>query len=203
MSLVNPILGTMQRAVRDALAAHWKLFMLQGGAMIVLGILAIAAPVAATVAVDLYVGWLFLISGLFGLIALFSIKDVPAFLWSLLTAALSLAVGILLIGKPASGALSLTIVLTAFFAAEGIFQIATSVAYRHIIVDSWIWMLISGLADLALAGVIIAAWPLSAAWTLGLLAGINLLTSGYAILMVALAGRGFARAALPGVPAAG
>jgi len=199
MAYVNPILGTMQLAVREALGAHWRLFLFQGAAMVVLGVFAVAAPVAATIAVDIYVGWLFLISGILGLVAIFSSKDVPAFLWSLLTAALSVSVGL---GKPEAGAQSLTIVLTAFFIAEGVFQIATSVAYRHVIVESWIWMLLSGLADLALAGIIIAGWPISAVWTLGLLVGINLITSGWAIVMAALAGRGFAKRTAPAVSAA-
>jgi len=93
--------------------------------MIVLGVLAVAVPVAATIAVDIYIGWLLLISGIVGLVAMFSTKDIPAFLWSLITAALSLAVGGLLIWNPIAGVLSLTILLTAFFIAEGVFQIAT------------------------------------------------------------------------------
>ena len=47
----------------------------------------------------------------------------------------------------------------------------------------------SGLCDLILVAIIVASWPLSAAWTLGLLAGINLLTSGWAIVMLAMAAR--------------
>jgi hypothetical protein len=54
---------------------------------------------------------------------------------------------------------------------------------------SWGWMLVSGLADLALAAIIIMGWPTSVAWVLGLLVGINLLTSGWAVVMVALAAR--------------
>jgi len=105
----------MQRAIGDALGANWRLLMVQGVVMVVLGVLAFAVPVAATIAVDIYIGCLLLISGIVGLIALFSAKDMPAFLWSLITAALSAAVGALLIWKPAEGALSLTLLLTAFF----------------------------------------------------------------------------------------
>ena len=121
----------MQRAVRDAFAAHWRLLMFQGVVMIILGVLAVAAPVIASIAIDIYVGWLFLFSGVIGLIALFSSHHIPAFLWSLITAALSIALGILLIWKPVEGALSLTFVLTAFFLVEGVFQIATSLVYRE------------------------------------------------------------------------
>jgi len=157
--------------------------------MVILGVIAIIWPVITTFAVDIYIGFLFLISGIVGLIALFAAEDVPAFLWTLLTAALSLIAGVLLLWKPAAGAASLTIVLTAFFIVEGIFQIAASISYRNAIPDSWGWMLASGIADLLLAAIIISGWPGTAAWTLGILVGVSLITSGLAAIMIAVAGR--------------
>jgi uncharacterized membrane protein HdeD (DUF308 family) len=87
------------------------------------------------------------------------------------------------------GVLSLTIVLTAFFIVEGVFQAAAALIYREAMPTSWGWMLLSGLADLVLAAIIIMGWPGSAVWVLGLLVGVNLLTSGFAVVMVALAAR--------------
>lgn len=181
----------MQNALKDALHAYWGLFMFQGVAMLVLGVLAIAEPFVATIAVDIYVGWLFLISGFVGLIAVFSVRSVPAFLWTLLTAALSLAVGVLLLQKPSAGAVSLTVVLTALFISEGIFQIAASFTYRDVVPNSWGWMLVSGIADLILAAIIIYSWPVSTTWVLGVIVGVNLITSGFAIVVTALEGRSF------------
>jgi uncharacterized membrane protein HdeD (DUF308 family) len=190
MSSVNPTLSDMQSAVRDALRVHWRLFLTQGVIMVILGILAVVWPGLATLAVDVYIGWLFLISGIVGLVAMFSAEDVPAFLWTLITAALSLIVGVLLLWKPAEGAVSLTLVLTAFFIAEGVFQIAGSISYRNVIPDSWGWMLASGVADLILAALIIMGWPNTVGWALGLIVGVNLITSGWAAIMRAVAGRG-------------
>ena len=65
----------------------------------------------------------------------------------------------------------------------------TSLAYRKALPDAWGWLLASGACDLVLVAIIVAGWPLSAAWMLGLLAGVNLLTSGCAIVMVAFAAR--------------
>jgi uncharacterized membrane protein HdeD (DUF308 family) len=194
MAILDPGLGGMQRAVRDALGRHWRLFMFQGAIMIGLGVLAAAAPIAATVAVDSYLGWFFLISGIVGLVAIFSAKDIPAFLWGLITAPLSVTVGILLIAKPVKAAVSLTFVLTVFFITEGIFQIGTSIGYREVVGRSSGWMLVSGISDLVLAAIIILGWPPSADWVLGLLVGIALITSGWAIVVVALVGRVFSRA---------
>ena len=191
MSSIQNI-GEMQEALKESLKTHWKLFLFQGVVMVILGILAVAWPVVATVAVDIYVGWLFLISGIISLVAMFSARDIPAFLWTLLTAALATAAGVLLLWKPVEGAVSLTIVLTAFFIAEGIFQIAGAFAYRDAIPGSWAWMVVSGICDLILAAVLVMSWPLSAAWALGLLAGINLITSGAAIVVTAIEARGIA-----------
>jgi uncharacterized membrane protein HdeD (DUF308 family) len=182
----NSELSDFQNAVRTALRENWKWFVFQGIVMLVLGCLALAEPVIASVAVDIYIGWLFMFSGVFGLVAMFSARDASAFFWMLLTAALSLAVGILLVWKPNEGTVSLTLVLTAFFIAEGAFQVGASISYRDILPDSWGWLLASGIADLLLAGLIIYFWPQSASWTLGLIVGVNLITTGLAILMTAI-----------------
>jgi uncharacterized membrane protein HdeD (DUF308 family) len=157
--------------------------------MLILGVLAIIWPGISTIEVDLYVGWLFLLSGVVGIVVMFLARDVQAFLWMLLTAALSLFVGVILLYRPAEGAASLTLVLTAFFIVEGIFQIVASLSYRNVFPNQWGWMLASGIADLILAGIIIAGWPGTATWALGLIAGVNLITSGAAITTVALAAR--------------
>jgi len=53
---------------------------------------------------------------------------------------------------------------------------------------------LSGIADLVLAGLIISGWPGTASWALGLIVGVNLITSGLAITMAALAGRSLVKA---------
>jgi uncharacterized membrane protein HdeD (DUF308 family) len=183
----------MQRAVKDTVRLHWQLFLTQGVIMVVLGILAVIWPQISTIAVDVYIGWLFLLSGVAGLVTMVLGQNVPAFLWSLLTAALSLFVGILLLWHPVEGAVSLTLVLIALFIVEGVFQIAASLSYRDVFPDSWAWLLASGIADLILAALIIKGWPSTATWALGLIVGINLITSGAAIIMLALAGRSLIR----------
>jgi uncharacterized membrane protein HdeD (DUF308 family) len=195
MTTANLSFVEAQRAISETLRAHWRLFLFQGAIMIVLGVLAVAAPVMATIAVDIYVGWLFLISGVIGLVAMFSTRDVPGFLWTFVTALLSVVVGGLLLWKPIEGVVSLTIVLTAFFIVEGIFQAAAALIYRDGMPGSWGWLLVSGLADLALAAIIIMGWPATAVWMLGLLVGVNLLTSGWAVVMVALGARDLAQPA--------
>ena len=178
-----------ERAIAETIRLHWILFLVQGIIMMVLGVLAIIWPQISTLAVDIYVGWMFLLSGLIGLVTMFVASSAAAFLWSLLTAALSLFVGVLLLWHPVEGAVSLTLVLISFFIVEGVFQIAGAIRHREAFPDSWGWLLMSGLADIVLAAMMIWGWPSTAIWALGLIAGLNLITSGLAIVMVAAAAR--------------
>jgi uncharacterized membrane protein HdeD (DUF308 family) len=169
------------------------MLLLQGMVLMILGIVALCLPLAATLAADVFVGSLLLIGGVAGLFAIFATKRVGAFAWGFLTAAVSAVAGGVLLWQPVEGAVSLTMLLIAFFVVQGVFEIAASAVYRPEIGRSWGWMLASGIADLVLAALIVAGWPMSAAWALGLLLGVSLFTSGWAIAMIALAARGAVR----------
>ena len=184
----------MQRTIRDTVRVHSGLFLAQGIIMTLLGVAAVAWPQISSVAVDVYVGWMFLLSGILGLATMFFAPTVAGFLWSLVTGALALFVGVLLLWHPVEGTASLTLVLISFFIVEGLFQIAAALAYRSALPESWGWMLFSGIADLVLAGLIVAGWPGSANWALGLIVGVNLISSGVALTMVAVAARKLATA---------
>lgn len=189
MTYAKQTVTDVERAFNQTLRAYWGLFLAQGVIMLILGVVAVIWPQISTIAADIYIGWVFFLSGMAGLVAMFWATSIPAFLWSLLTAALSLFVGILLLWHPVEGAVSLTLALIALFIVEGIFQIAAAIRYRDTFPESWGWMVMSGVADLILAGLIISGWPGTASWALGLIVGVNLITSGLAITMAALAAR--------------
>jgi uncharacterized membrane protein HdeD (DUF308 family) len=189
MTSANISSDDLARDIKESIRLHWGLFTAQGVIMVLLGIAAVIWPQISSLAVDVYVGWLFLLSGVVGLATMFFAPNATGFLWSLLTGALALFAGVLLLWHPVEGVVSLTLVLVAFFVAEGVSQIAAAFAYRSAFPESWGWMLVSGIADLVLAGVIIAGWPGSLSWALGLIVGVNLVTSGLAIVMVAVAAR--------------
>jgi uncharacterized membrane protein HdeD (DUF308 family) len=175
--------------LRSAIRRHWILFLIPGVVMVILGLLAAAAPFMATLVVETFAGWLFLTSGFVGLAALFTTRNVPGFMWTLLSAVLAILIGVFLVWRPLVGVATLTLALAAFFAVHGIVQILTSLDHRRLFPRSWPWMVVSGIADLIIAGIIIASWPSSAAWALGLLVGINLFMSGLALVMTAIACR--------------
>jgi len=195
MSTSEPTVSDIQRSIRDSVRLHWSLFLTQGVIITILGILAVVWPQISTVAVDVYVGVLFFLAGVVGLGVMFYAPTVSSFLWALLTAALSLLVGILLLWHPVEGAVSLTLLLIAFFIVEGVFQIAGAISYREVFPESWGWLLLSGIIDLILAALLIAGWPGTANWALGVIVGINLISSGIALIIVAAKARSFVKSA--------
>ena len=185
----------LRRAVVNAIHEHWVLFLVEGIVLLVLGAAAIIVPVIATLAFTLLIGWLFLISGVVGLITTFWMRNVPGFWWALISGVVGIAAGIVLLLWPISGTVSLTLLLIAFFLVEGIVTLMYAFEHRARLSGRWGWMLASGIVDLILAGIIFAGLPESATWALGLLVGINLLFGGAAMVAMALAARSSAGAA--------
>lgn len=179
----------IDRAVAGAIHEHWGLFLLEGIILVVLGLAAIVLPPLATLAVTLIIGWVFLISGIVGLMTTFWMRHGPGFWWSLLSALIGIAAGVVLLMWPVSGAVSLTFLLIAFFVIEGIASIMYGIEHRSQFSGRWGWMVASGIVDLILAGIIFAGLPGTAAWALGLLVGINLVFGGTAMIGMALAAR--------------
>jgi uncharacterized membrane protein HdeD (DUF308 family) len=90
MSMSKPDIEQMQRAVATSLHEHWVLFLVEGIILVVLGLAAIVIPHIATLAVEILLGWLFLISGIVGLITTFWMRQAPGFWWSLVSAILGI-----------------------------------------------------------------------------------------------------------------
>lgn len=189
MSMDQPDADRLRGTITTSMQEHWVLFLVEGIILVILGLAAIIVPPLATLAVAIFLGWLFLISGIVGLVTTFMMRHAPGFWWSLLSAVLGIVAGIVLIGWPVSGAISLTLVLIVFFILEGVASIMFALEHRRELSGRWGWMLASGIVDLILAAIIFAGLPLSAAWAIGLLVGINLVFGGSALIAMALHAR--------------
>jgi len=186
MSTNKPDIAGIQRAIANSLHEHWRLYLVEGIVLLVLGTAAIALLPIATLAFTIVLGWLFLLSGVMGLITTFWMRQAPGFWWSLVSAALAVLVGGWLLAMPLSGAISLTFLLVAFFIIEGVASIMFSLEHKRELSGRWGWMLTSGVIDLVLGGMILAGLPSTAAWAIGLLVGINMVFSGAALIAMAL-----------------
>jgi uncharacterized membrane protein HdeD (DUF308 family) len=189
MTMNQPNIEQVQRAVASSLHQHWVMFLVEGIILLVLGLLAIVVPPIATLAVEILFGWLFLVSGVVGLVTTFWMRQAPGFWWALLSAVLGIGAGIVLLAWPLSGVLSLTLVLIVFFAIEGVATIMYALEHKRELSGRWGWMLASGIVDLILAAIILAGLPGTAAWAIGLLVGINMIFGGTALIAMAMHAR--------------
>ena len=190
MSSPQPVDPNQVRAaVSGAIREHSTFFLVEGIILLVLGVLAILLPPFATLAVTIIFGWIFLVSGMIGFVTTVGARGGPGFWWSLVSAVLATAAGLVLLIQPAGGALSLTLLLIAFFAIEGVVSVLYALEHRRELSGRWEWMLVSGIIDLVLAGIIFAGLPGTAAWALGVLVGVNMIFGGAAMIAMALHAR--------------
>src|SRR5207244_7597725 len=154
MSMGSGDASQLQRALAQSVREHWLLFLIEGIVLVVLGLLAIVIPPIATIAVTIFLGWLFLISGIVGLITTFWARHAPGFWWSLLSAVLAVAAGIVLLAWPLRGAVSLTLLLIVFFIIEGVLSIMYALEDKKELSGRWGRMVISGCFGRDLAWVV-------------------------------------------------
>ena len=182
-------IDSLQTKMSAAVREHWKAFLIEGILLVVLGLAAMIVPPLASLAVTIFLGWMFLISGVAGLALTFWARQMPGFWWSLISAALAVVAGMILLAQPVQGTLTLTIVVGAYFLAEGVTTIMYALEHRRELSERWSWLLVAGLMDILIAAMIITGLPGSAEWAIGLLVGINLLFGGATLIGVALATR--------------
>jgi len=164
-----------------------NLSILWGVLLIFLGMMAVASPLIAAVAVNIIIAWLLVLAGVVHLIVAFHTREAGSMLWRLLVGLAYACFGVYLIARPAVGVASLTLVLAILFLVEGVFDLALFFKARSIRGSSWI--LFDGIISLLLGLMIYAQWPSSSAWAIGTLVGVSMIISGVTRVMVALAVR--------------
>lgn len=156
--------------------------------LILIGILALALPVATSFGVARVLSWLLLFDGIIQLFYAFKSEGVGRILWKVLVALLYVGGGIYLLLNPLVGVVGLTLILAVFFCAEGIIDLLTYLFGSKS--DGAHWLLLHGLVTLLLGVMIWRRWPLSSLRAVGILAGVCILLSGGTRLLLALAIRG-------------
>lgn len=155
--------------------------------MILAGVLAIAVPPVAGIAITLLVGWLLIFSGAAHLVFGWHTRTAGAFLWELLVAILYIAVGGYLLSHVQAGLATLTLALAIYLFAESILEFVLGATLRRLPGSGW--LLFDGAITFILAILIWKSWPSSAVWVIGTLIGISLLFSGVSRLTLSMAAR--------------
>lgn len=159
-----------------------------GIVLIVLGVLAILFPLVASIAAKVMIGWLLLLTGAAVLWHAFQARDWSGAIWSGVIGVLHLAAGVYLAFFPLTGLIGLTVFLSVIFAIQGIVEIMLSWQHRPGHGNEgpgWLWMGLSGAVSLGLSLLLVLGLPGTALWALGLLLGVNFLTSGLSFVALA------------------
>ena len=173
--------------VAHAVKKDSTMLLVLGVLTVILGFLAMMAPMMTGMTVAVMIGFLLIMAGIARSIFAFKAKSwgkgIVVFLLGLLT----LIVGFYMVTRPAVAAVSLTLFLAAYFIVDGIFEIIEAFDLKPI--DGWAWMLIGGIVSILLGFMIWRQWPVSGAWAIGILVGIKLVFAGMEMAMLGLAGR--------------
>ena len=169
--------------------------ILWGVSLVLLGMLSIAMPLVAAVAINVLIAWLIVMAGIVHLAVAFHSREAGSVIWRVLVGLAYLCFGAYLIARPALGVASLTLLLASLFLVEGIFNIVLYFRAPSILRSSW--FLFDGIVTLLLGLMIYMQWPSSSAWAIGTLVGVSLVFSGVTRVMVSLTVRKAAESMSP------
>ncbi len=162
-------------------SAAGKLFWL-GVVLLALGIAAVIFPMVSTMVATVFIGWILLISGIVALAGSFSFHGAGPFFGALLLGLLSIAAATFLLLNPLAGAVALTLVLGMIFMIQGAFELFFALEMRPL--TGWSGMLASAIISILMAVLILATWPGISMVALGLLLGVNFISSGLGYIVV-------------------
>jgi uncharacterized membrane protein HdeD (DUF308 family) len=162
-----------------------------GIVLIILGILALVLPFAATIAASLMFGWLFILAGVAQIIFAIQSRHERYFIWRLLLGIVYVLAGIFVLSSPIITALTLTLIMGISIFVQSVIQVVG--AFQMKPDQGWGWILFSGIMGIILAILIWSQWPSSAIWFIGIWLGVNFLSDGLGLVMSASA----LRSALP------
>ncbi|APR80945.1 Hypothetical protein A7982_06292 [Minicystis rosea] len=166
------------KAVREN--RNW--FIALGIGSMVLGIIAIFLPFAASMVTAIALGWLIVINGLIEGYHALQNRGWGGAGWELVSAVVQVAAGLILVAFPLIGKIALIVIVAAYFIAEGALKLIRAAQHRG--VRGGGWLTFDGLISLALGIWLLVRGPVTALWVLGILVGINLLAGGLSMLLI-------------------
>lgn len=181
----NPIIsaGDQMRGDLEAVRHNWRWVLASGLAFVSLGSLAFGYSVLVTLASVFVLGWALVFGGIFQSIHAFKVSQWSGFLLELLLAILYVVVGLVMVTHPEAGAMSLTLLIGAFFLVGGLYRIFAGTTLHP---PDRAWLFLSGVVTLVLGLLIWAEWPASGLWVIGLFVAIDMIFSGTRLIMLAL-----------------
>jgi uncharacterized membrane protein HdeD (DUF308 family) len=162
---------------------NWGWFLAFGIGLGILGLLAVFRAAKATVVSMVFFGWLLVFAAIIEIVLAFMVGTWSGFFLHLLAGILSGVIGFMLLTKPVTSAEAITMVMALFFIVLGVYQIIAPLVVH---LQGWGWWVLEGIVSAVLGILILAQWPASGLWVIGLFIGIELIINGSALIMFAL-----------------
>jgi uncharacterized membrane protein HdeD (DUF308 family) len=157
------------------------LFIALGVMFLILGALVALFPMVVAITIEIVLGWVLIVNGILLVIHSFSLRDLSGFIFRLLLGIITIIFGGLILSNILAATIAFSVILAVFLILEGILKIVVSFHFRGI--GNWSWLLLSGAIALIL-GIMWLKWPLTGAWAMGLLIGIDMVLGGLSMIMV-------------------
>jgi uncharacterized membrane protein HdeD (DUF308 family) len=155
--------------------------------LILFGVLALALPLATTIAFAMIAGWLLVFSGAVQVVHAFQSKGIGHVVWKLFVALLYVVIGFYFLAYPLMGMVTMTLILAFFFFGEGLMDVVEYIQNRKLKGAGWI--LVDGIVTLLLGVMIWRHWPASSLVVFGILIGISMIMTGLTRLMISISAR--------------
>lgn len=176
---VNEASAVLRAAVRDTIRRRSLVFLVQGGVMVLAGVVALIFPAFMSTGLLSLLGWLLIFSGIVQVVSLIGATQVPYFWLQLISVVIAVMVGYLLVSNPSAGLLAVTFLMLILFLVDGLARIVFALMIRPM--GDWLWVLASGLVAVGCAMILFANLPEAATWLLGFLLGVHLICAGGAL----------------------
>jgi uncharacterized membrane protein HdeD (DUF308 family) len=159
----------------------WWVFLLQGFAGIILGLMLITEPAATVAALTTFLGFYWLILGVLALVQVFVDRETP-WIWSLLSGVVGILAGLLVLRHPLLAALTVPTVIVLILGIEGLAMGALQIigAFKGGGVGPFILGAIN-----VVVGILLLSSPIAAALAVPLVFGVLLLIQGVALIILA------------------
>jgi uncharacterized membrane protein HdeD (DUF308 family) len=183
-TLVQPLESEM---AATSLGHRWGWLLALGIVQVILGWIAIAVPVVASLAAVAIFSAVLIATAIFQLIHAFKVGSWPRSAWYGLGGVFYAIAGLLVAINPIGGALTLAVIIAILFIADGVMRVAFGTSVRPL--AGWGWLVAAGLCSIVVGAFLLIGWPATALWVTGLLLGVNLVFTGSMNVVLALASR--------------
>jgi uncharacterized membrane protein HdeD (DUF308 family) len=155
--------------------------------IMIAGVMAIALPTIAGIAVAVIVGWMLIFAGVLHLFFAWGAGRPGMVIWQILLGLAYGFIGFYVLANPVAGLAGLTFAIAVYLLVEAALEFALAAQVGPVAGRGW--LIADGVVTFILATMIWLTWPSSSAWAVGLLIGISMLFSGWTRLMLSLAVR--------------